>query len=382
MQLKAHLETVTTATKRWRAPTLGRSFDAWCKYVEAQENIEGGMSKQFDLRQLNNFELELLSAAETVQNIQSELTLQKDLNQHLEEQLQELQTEREVLEEANDGLTKELNAARSGDGEDKRTLAAAVVAEKKRRIQQAERTVQRILHSQLAGAFGTYHDRVVETKRKRETCRRTVLRMHEMGLGFAFDLFAGMVTNLKAHRLTVNRAVSRWRTSSLQIGFDSWLDCMDVTRNEVLEAACTQLTTEREVFEATKDDSTCNDHTLKDNPTTCNDHTLKDNPVCRCDLGCGFVGTVAVVTAHEQTCTQRWREREQEAKPEDAEKTREKLDAQLRKTSGDLQAMAAAEVQVQKDWIKFNVSPSQNSIRIVQSTHPGLNDRAVNYSSN
>jgi hypothetical protein len=97
MQLKAHLLTVTTATKRWRAPMLGRSFDAWCKYVEAQENIEGGMSKQFDLRELNNFELELLSAAETVQNIQSELTLQKELNQHLQEKLQELQTEREVL---------------------------------------------------------------------------------------------------------------------------------------------------------------------------------------------------------------------------------------------------------------------------------------------
>jgi len=165
--------------------------------------------------------------------------------------------------------------------------------------------------------------------------------------------------------------VSRWRRSLLQIGFDSWVDCMDVTRNEVLEAACTQLTTEREVFEATKDDS-----------TTCNDHSLKDNPVCRCDLGCGFVGTVAVVTAHEQTCTQRWREREQEAKPEDAEKPREQLEAQLRKTSGDLQDMAAAELQVQKDWIKFNISTSQNSVRIVQSTNPGLNDRSVNYSSN
>jgi hypothetical protein len=47
-------------------------------------------------------------------NIETELQQQLLLNQHLERQLQELQTEREVLETTNKELTKELNAARSG----------------------------------------------------------------------------------------------------------------------------------------------------------------------------------------------------------------------------------------------------------------------------
>jgi hypothetical protein len=41
------------------------------------------------------------------------------------------------------------------------------------------------------------------------------------------------------------------------------LDCMDVTRNEVLEAACTQLTTEREVLEQQTAIAGSNDDELK-----------------------------------------------------------------------------------------------------------------------
>ena len=77
---------------------------------------------------------------------------------------------------------------------------------------------------------------------------------------------------------------------------------------------------------------------------------------------------------------------EEEAKLEGTEKSRELLEAQLQQmllqVSCELQAKAAAELQVQKRMDRIHISALQNSIRIVPSTNPGLNGRSDNYSSN
>ena len=112
---------------------------------------------------------------------------------------------------------------------------------KQRLKQQAERTISRMLHIQLAGAFDSYHDRVVETRRKRETCRRVILRMQHMSLAGAFDMFSGTVEQLRAHRTMLQKVVSRWRKPSLQVGFDMWLGYLEVLKSESMETAREEL---------------------------------------------------------------------------------------------------------------------------------------------
>ena len=68
-----------------------------------------------------------------------------------------------------------------------------------------------------------------------------------------------------------------------------------------------------------------------------------------------------------------------ESKLVDTEKQREELAAQIQKVSRE---RAATQLQVQKVRIKMHVSALQNSIRIMQNTNPGMNDRSDNCSSN
>ena len=75
-----------------------------------------------------------------------------------------------------------------------------------------------------------------------------------------------------------------------------------------------------------------------------------------------------------------------ESKLVDTEKQREELAAQLQKVSRE---RAATQLQVQKVRIKVHAYRMygfkcmlQNSIRIMQSTNPGMNDRSDNCSSN
>jgi len=109
-------------------------------------------------------------------------------------------------------------------------------------------------HSQLAGAFDSFHDRVVETKKKRETCRGVVLRMQHLALAGAFDMLSGRVEQLKGHRRMVQRAVSRWKKPSLQTGLDMWLEYMDIIKYEVLEEAKEQLSQQLETVKSSMDE--------------------------------------------------------------------------------------------------------------------------------
>ena len=75
-----------------------------------------------------------------------------------------------------------------------------VAEEKRRRTEQAQRVVRRLLQSQLAHAFDSYAYRASEVRRQRETCSRVVLRMQKRALAGAFDMFIGTVGQLKANR--------------------------------------------------------------------------------------------------------------------------------------------------------------------------------------
>ena len=133
-------------------------------------------------------------------------------------------------------------------------IAAAVAETQHRLKQQADHAMRRMFHIQLAGAFDSFHDRVVETKKKHETCRGVVLRMQHLALAGAFDMLSGRVEQLKGHRRMVQRAVRRWKKPSLQIGLDKWLEYMDIIKYEVLEEAKEQLSQQVETVKSSMDE--------------------------------------------------------------------------------------------------------------------------------
>lgn len=106
-----------------------------------------------------------------------------------------------------------------------------------RHIDHCKRVIQRLLHSQLATVFDSYHDRVLEVKERRETSKRVLNRMLHTHLAAAFDGFVEAVEQLIAHRKMVLRAVSRWQTPMLQIGFESWCGYVDIIKAEEREQA-------------------------------------------------------------------------------------------------------------------------------------------------
>ena len=149
--LVVHRTVVQKAMSRWRTPALKEMFERWLDYVDGmkQEAIEAGnvLAKQ----------------------------------------------------ELADQLAKE----KSLGGE-------RVQEEKDRRMEQARRTVKRMLHAQVAVAFDSFLGCLMEKKRKREQCRVVVQRMQNRALAGAFDLFAGTVEQLASHRQVIEKAMSRW----------------------------------------------------------------------------------------------------------------------------------------------------------------------------
>ena len=115
-----------------------------------------------------------------------------------------------ALEEARKHLAGESEATHKA----KRELELVVQSEKERRVEQAQRIVRRMLHSQLAGAFDSYLDRTVAMREKRVACVRVVKRMLHTHLAAAFDQFTEAIEQLKAHRQLVERAMARWRSSA------------------------------------------------------------------------------------------------------------------------------------------------------------------------
>ena len=95
-------------------------------------------------------------------------------------------------------------------------------------MEQARRTVKRMLRIQAAGAFDSFLECVVEKKRKRELCLRVVLRMQHRALAGAFDMFSGTVEQLASHRRVVERAISRWRSPAMTTAMWAWMEYMEM----------------------------------------------------------------------------------------------------------------------------------------------------------
>ena len=138
------------ATSRWRAPALREMFGRWLGYVDGvkQEAMQEGN-------------------ALAKREFADELAKQKSLAE------------------------------------------ARVEREQDRRMEQARRTVNRMLHVQIAAAFDSFLGCVMEKKRKREMCRRIVMRMQHRALAGAFDMFSRSVAQLVSHRRVVEKTMSR-----------------------------------------------------------------------------------------------------------------------------------------------------------------------------
>jgi hypothetical protein len=186
-QLQAHRKMLGKAVSRWKTPSLQLGFDMWVDYLDA-----------------------------------CRVEVNQKAHQHLQDEL----------------------------AKEKKTGRDRVREEKERRIIQAQRIVQRMLHGQLAGAFDCYHDRVIETKRKRETCKRAFLRMQNSVLAGAFDVFKHSVKHVQVHRRMIEGAVTRWKTPSVQIGFDMWMEYLGNCKVEAMEEARQQLKARIDCLEA------------------------------------------------------------------------------------------------------------------------------------
>ena len=167
-QLVAHRAMVLKAMSLWRTPAFKEMFERWLDYVDGvkQEAIEEGNAL--------------------------------------------------ARQELADKLAKEKSV-----GEER------VQQEKDRRMEQAKRTVKRMLHIQVAGAFDSFLECVMEKKRKREQCRRVVLRMQHRALAGAFDMFAGTVEQLASHRQVIEKAMSRWRSPAMATAMLAWMEYME-----------------------------------------------------------------------------------------------------------------------------------------------------------
>jgi hypothetical protein len=143
-----------------------------------------------------------------------------------------------VAQERNFEAMEEARKELSGVAElEKDQLMQLVEAEKSRRMHQAKQIVLRILHSQLAGAFDCFVNRVFELKDRRERCQRVVFRLLHTHLAAAFDLFRESVDQLKTHREVVQKAMSRWRTPMLAVFWDLWLEATEESKERLHTAA-------------------------------------------------------------------------------------------------------------------------------------------------
>ena len=246
-QLKTHRGMVARAVSRWKLPGARIAFDAWLEYVaeqqfEAMATSARDMSQQLksakalemnvaegeDARRA--LEVQLVAKNQQLQDLEGRLTTSVQSATELEEKIVQLQGE---LSEMRYTSSK----TESESGKRVSHLQQVLVQSQDRRLAQARRVVQRLLHSQLAGAFDSFHSRVVETQSKRQLCQRAVSRMQHLCLEDAWQMFTATVQQLKTHRGMVARAVSRWKLPGARIAFDAWLQYMlHVELNEAQSA--------------------------------------------------------------------------------------------------------------------------------------------------
>ena len=100
-----------------------------------------------------------------------------------------------------------------------------------------QRCMRRILHSQLAGAFNSFVDRVCGSKEKRMACTKVMHHTLIMDLTAAFDLLCDSVAQLKAHRQAVERAIRCRRGPRMVLYFDRWVEATEESRIQVQVAA-------------------------------------------------------------------------------------------------------------------------------------------------
>jgi len=184
--LKAHRETAMRTIANWRTPIAKAMFERWLDFIDS--------------------------------------------------------TQEDAFIEGNELAKKKLAEALVND---KSLWDIKVQEEKDRRINQAKRIVVRMLHSQLAGAFDSYVDRVETMKIKRLTCQRIVHRMLHTHLAAAFDLFCQALGQLEAHRQVVEKAMSRWRKPMVVEAFGAWSEVVesgkDLLHTQAQQAAMLEL---------------------------------------------------------------------------------------------------------------------------------------------
>jgi hypothetical protein len=135
----------------------------------------------------------------------------------------------DVAQERKDEALNEVRNQLSGMSETNKTeqeeLNRAVQMEKKRRTEQAERIVRRMLHNQLAHVFYSYAYRVSEVSQQRETKRRTILKMNKCALAGAFDMVIGMARQLQARDAFVLKTMQKLaRCGCMHHHLASWRD--------------------------------------------------------------------------------------------------------------------------------------------------------------
>jgi chromosome segregation ATPase len=142
----------------------------------------------------------------------------------------------EALDQARNHVSGMSDMAKTGEEQ----LSRAVEIEKERRREQAKRIVQRLLHSQLAHAFDSFHNRVAQLRDNKAKCKRIIQKLLQTHLAAAFACFSEAIRLLVAHRTNVKKTISRWRTPVVQKMFERWLEHLHDFKHKVKEDAHAQ----------------------------------------------------------------------------------------------------------------------------------------------
>jgi len=144
----------------------------------------------------------------------------------------------EIKDEAAEQIREELLATAS---QEKEQASQLVQQEVTRRTEQARRTVERMLHIQLAGAFDGFCDQVQASRERKAVARRVISRMLNAQLAGAFDLFYDGVMLAQQKRETARNIIAKWKAPAMRTGWEAWLEYMDDRREEAKEAAVEEL---------------------------------------------------------------------------------------------------------------------------------------------
>ncbi|KAJ1480196.1 hypothetical protein T484DRAFT_1811568, partial [Baffinella frigidus] len=179
--MQRHRASVAVVIARWKAPSLKAAMDAWVEVVAQQRDETRDAVRDKAMRELRD---QLAAAA---------------------------------LEEAGGAGTLQVEVAR--------------------RVEQAKRMVDRMLHSQLAGVFDGFCDRVQASKERKVVARKVISRMLNGQLAGAFELFFDGVSLHRQQRETAQSIIAKWRSPAMRSGFEGWQEYMDLRREEVKDEA-------------------------------------------------------------------------------------------------------------------------------------------------